>query len=100
MNREQEVKKEIKLVFQQVGAELTGYQIVLFGSRASGTARERSDFDVGVWGQQCLPLKIFYKIQDLLDNIETLYSIDWLDFNETTEKFRSEAMKTIEVLYG
>ena len=99
MNRELEVKEDIKQVFQRVGPALSGYRVVLFGSRAAGTARERSDFDVGVLGKQKLPRNIFYKIQDLLDELETLYSIDWVDFNETTEAFRVEAMKTSEVLY-
>jgi len=99
MNREQEIRKEIKSICQKIGTELTGYQIVLFGSRAADTAQERSDYDVGVLGQQSLPLRVFYEIQDLLDGIETLYSIDWVDLNETTEQFRHEAMKTIEVLY-
>jgi len=99
MNREQAIKNEIKQVFQKISSDLVGYKIVLFGSRAAGTAKMRSDFDVGVCGQRALSRRVFYKIQDLLDDIDTLYSIDWVDLSETTEKFRNEAMKATEVLY-
>ncbi len=100
MNREEQVKAEITRVIQQMGDELSGYQVVLFGSRAKGTAREHSDFDVGILGNQKLPLRIFYALDDLFESIDTLYSIDWVDLNDTTEAFRTEAMKKVEVLYG
>jgi predicted nucleotidyltransferase len=80
--------------------ELRGYRVLLFGSRASGNARERSDFDVGVIGEQPLPFKTFYKLEDLFEQIETLYRIDWVDLNCTSPEFRREALKKTEVLYG
>ncbi|NCD34905.1 MAG: nucleotidyltransferase domain-containing protein [Spartobacteria bacterium] len=100
MMREQQILTEIEYVLQCVGDELTGYRVVLFGSRAAGTAGPRSDFDIGVMGGRGLPLKTFYKIQDMFDQIETLYSIDWVDLNDTRDEFRKEAMKYVKVLYG
>ena len=79
---------------------LRGYRIVLFGSRAAGNALERSDFDVGVLGDAPLPLKTFYEMEDLFDRIETLYRIDWVDLNRVSPKFRNEALKKTEPLYG
>ena len=99
MNREQKIKEEIRNVFRRMNDELRGYQVFLFGSRASKTAHEHSDFDVGVYGKQRLPPKTFAKAQDLLEDIETLYTIDWVDLNDTTEKFRCEAMKSVEMLH-
>lgn len=100
MNREEQIKKEICDVFSRIPEDIKGYKIVLFGSRAAGTATPRSDYDIGVYGEHRLPIKTFSKIQDMLDDIDTLYSIDWVDLNDVSDAFRSEAMKNIEVLYG
>ncbi len=100
MGRERDILREIRDQLDQVKGELAGYTVYLFGSRATGTARERSDFDIGVCGTQRLPLKTFYRISDLLDQIRTLYRIDWVDLHETTASFRQEALKNAKVLYG
>ena len=58
---EKSIKEEIRKVCARMEADLRGYRVVLFGSRTAGAARERSDFDVGVWGDTPLPLATFYK---------------------------------------
>jgi len=73
--------------------------VFLFGSRASGRAGPRSDFDVGVLGPTRLPATTFHKIGELLDGIPTLYGIDWVDFNASSSSFRREAVKQTELLY-
>ena len=78
---------------------MRGYQVFLFGSRTSGTARDRSDFDVGVLGDTPLPLATFYKMEDLFEEIPTLYRIDWVDLNRVSPEFRREALKQTEVLW-
>jgi predicted nucleotidyltransferase len=44
--REQEIKEQIRRQVARAGRQLAGYRVFLFGSRACGTARPRSDFDV------------------------------------------------------
>lgn len=78
---------------------LKGHQVVLFGSRARGAARPRSDFDVGVYGDEPLPLRDFYAVEDLLDELPTLYTIEWVDLNRVGAGFRHRAMQHTEVLY-
>lgn len=95
-----DIKEEIRKICVQMGEELYGYRVVLFGSRASGNARERSDFDVGVIGETPLPLHTFYEMEDRFDHIETLYRIDWIDLNRASAGLRREAFKKFEVLYG
>jgi predicted nucleotidyltransferase len=48
MTSEKRIKEEIRKVCARMKADLRGYRVVLFGSRTAGTARDRSDFDVGV----------------------------------------------------
>lgn len=98
-NREQVIIEQIQRQLRKVDNELKGYRVFLFGSRTEGNARERSDFDIGIFGRKPIPLKTFYKIEDLFDSIETLYKIDLVDFNLTSPSFRKEAMKTVRLLY-
>ena len=99
MNREKAIKLEIQQQLKKVGGRLKGYKVILFGSRASGHAGPRSDFDVGIIGDHPIPLTTFYHIGDLLNAIETLYTIDWVDLNRVSPAFRREAMKKMEALY-
>jgi predicted nucleotidyltransferase len=99
VNREQVIKLEIQEQLQKIGGDLEGYKVVLFGSRASGRARSRSDFDVGIIGDRPIPLATFYRIDDILAAIDTLYTIDWVDLNRVTPAFRREALRTTETLY-
>ena len=83
----------------KVAPELRGYRVFLFGSRATGNARERSDFDVGILGDAPVPLQTFYRIDDLLENIETLYKIDFVDLNRAAPSLKREALKAVEPLF-
>ncbi len=46
-------------------------EVILFGSRAKGTATERSDFDIAVGH-----VKDFDHLCEAIENINTLYKID------------------------
>jgi predicted nucleotidyltransferase len=94
------IVEEIRRVCESMSDDLQGHRVVLFGSRASGDARERSDFDVGVLGDHPLPLKVFFRMEDLFDEIDTLYKIDWVDLNRVSPEFHREALKKMEALYG
>jgi predicted nucleotidyltransferase len=100
MNHEQAIKQKIRQQLEKVSEDLKGYTVIIFGSRAVGCAHERSDFDVGIIGQQPISLSTFYHIEDLFDAMDTLYTIDWVDLNRASPSFRQEAMKTMEILYA
>lgn len=99
MNREAQVRDMIAAVMQRNAQRLRGHRVFLFGSRATGKAGPHSDFDVGVVGDEPLPLKDFYSIEDQLDELPTLYKIDWVDFNRASPQFSRRAMQQIEVIY-
>lgn len=96
---EQSLESEIHEVLQNRWAALRGYKIILFGSRARGNADSTSDFDVGVLGEQPLDLKAFYEIADALEALPTLYRIDWVDLNRSSDKLRRQALHDGKVLY-
>lgn len=80
--------------------ELVGYKVILFGSRARRNHHDRSDFDIGVVGDEPLPLKTYYRIGDFLESLPTLYRIDWVDLNRAMDRLRDSALENAVALYG
>jgi hypothetical protein len=35
----------------------------------------------------------------MLDELPTLYKIDWVDFNRASQEFRERAMRDVEIMY-
>ena len=99
MNRETEIKMLIAEVMRRNAERLRGHRVFLFGSRVTGDARPHSDFDVGVVGDAPLSLSDFYDIEDQLDELPTLYKIDWVDFNRASPRFRERAAQQMEVVH-
>jgi predicted nucleotidyltransferase len=98
--REKDVKCMIQEVLERNDKLLKGHSIVLFGSRARGDARRNSDFDIGVVGENPLPLSIFFEMEDQLKALPTLYKIDWVDLNKASHRLKEQALKEAEVLHG
>ena len=66
-------------------------EAILFGSRAKGTAHERSDFDIAVLG-----VKDIEELREQIEEIPTLYSFDIVDLDECTNQLLKEDI----ALYG
>jgi hypothetical protein len=47
-----------------------------------------------------MPLDAFFAIQDMLEELPTLYRIDWVDFARAGEKLKERALRNVEVLHG
>jgi predicted nucleotidyltransferase len=97
--REAQVREMIRRKLLEAAPLLKEYRVFLYGSRATGQARPRSDFDLGVYGDRPLPIKIFFEIEAMLDELPTLYKIDWVDFNRASQEFRERAMRDVEIMY-
>mgnify|MGYP001550779712 CR=1 FL=1 len=100
MTTENQVLNWIREGLVSFSDELSGYRVILFGSRARGNHQPRSDFDIGIIGDHPVPLKTFFKISDFLENLPTLYRIDWVDLNRAEAALRNQALSKAEVLYG
>ena len=70
--RVEDVIEEITQRCRKYGAQ----EIILFGSRAKGTATERSDIDIAVSG-----VKDFDTLSDEVEDLPTLYSVDLLNLD-------------------
>ena len=79
--------------------KLRGHKIVLFGSRARGSANRLSDFDIAVDGAKPLDLTTFFEIEHSLHQLPTLYPVDWIDLNRASPKLREIARREGRVIY-
>jgi predicted nucleotidyltransferase len=99
MTREQQILETIRALFAREKALLAGRRVVLFGSRAAGTSRPRSDFDIGIEGGSPLSATSFQHIVDRLEEIDTLYRLDLVDLQTVSGRFRENAIKQVKVIY-
>lgn len=76
------------------------FSLFFFGSRVKGTATERADIDVGFLADKPLASAVKWRIKERIDEIPTLYKIDFIDFGSVDEDFRKLAMQKTEVIYG
>lgn len=94
--RVDEVIAEITQRCKNYGAQ----KIILFGSRAKGTATERSDIDIAVSGVTSSDI---FELEEALEDIPTLYTIDLVDLDtcknqlllEDIEQYGREIYKKI-----
>ena len=68
----EEVISEVAILCRNFHAK----EVILYGSRAKGTARERSDIDIAVTG-----VKNFDILEEKIEELPTLYSVDLLNMD-------------------
>ena len=100
MTREQQVLDMIRGAIGEFADELQGYTVFLFGSRAAATMHARSDFDIGVLGERPLAAGLFSRVADRLEELPTLYRIDWVDLATVSDRFRAEALRRRVTIHG
>lgn len=78
--------------------DLNQYKLFFFGSRVIERGNDRSDIDVGIMGAAPVPPAAFSEIEDEIENIPILYSIDIVDFSKVSEKFKQVALEKVEYI--
>ena len=63
-------------------------EVILYGSRAKGTARERSDIYIAVSGVEC-----FDELVEKIEELPTLYSVDLLNMDTCRNELLLEDIK-------
>ena len=95
---------EVISIARRVGAivrQITGdpaYRTFLFGSWASGEARERSDIDIGIEGPAQVRPAEMVEIREACDALPTLYTIELVDLARVPREFARNAIShSVEV---
>ena len=63
-------------------------EVRAFGSRANWTAREYSDLDLAIVGDEPLDWRVLGKLQDAFEESDLPITIDVLDWHSTPANFR------------
>ncbi len=79
-----EVIKQVADICREYKAK----QVILYGSRAKDTARERSDIDIAVSG-----VENFDELANRIDELPTLYSVDLLNIDTCRNNLLLEDIK-------
>ena len=66
---------------------------VLFGSRATGAAAPRSDWDIGITGPTALDGAVVERIREALEDLPTLSTFDVVDLAVVPDGFRARALR-------
>lgn len=91
------IQKEIYSIIGR-HLDLSRYRVFLFGSRATGKGDDRSDFDIGIEGDQPLPHPTLSKIKNDIEQLPMLYKFDVVDFTRVSPQFKKVAKKHIILL--
>lgn len=70
-----------------------GHRAVLFGSRATGAAGPRSDWDIGIIGPAPLDGADVERIREALENLPTLSTFEVVDLTGVPDGFRERALR-------
>ena len=85
----QEIEQAVaRIIRRHLGSE---YRVFLFGSRAKGTARRGSDYDIGFEGPVRVDLSTLFAIKEEVEELPTLHKIDIVDFTGTSTSFQRVA---------
>ena len=68
------------------------HRLVLFGSRATGRATRRSDWDIGVIGPTPLDGAVLERMREALERLPTLRTFDVVDQSTTAPELRARAL--------
>jgi predicted nucleotidyltransferase len=90
------LKKEILEILGKY-LDLSKYKVFFFGSRVRGNSDERADIDIGIEGPE-IPAYAKLEIEEELENLPIPYKIDFVDFNNVSDKFKKVAKEHIEYL--
>ncbi len=86
-------------VVEVVKRYLPDCRIYLFGSRARGTASQRSDFDFALECKSKIPFSLMAKITQEVEELPTLKSFDLVDLKITSPEFAQTVKKEGILLY-
>ena len=75
--------------------ELNDKHIFIYGSRATGKNRKYSDIDLGIEGNQPLSATTYVSLQQDFVDSDIPFTIDVVDFNKTSDTFKSIAKSQI-----
>lgn len=92
-----EIIEKIKEIAQE---DKSIKKIYIFGSRAKGTYKSKSDIDIAVEFYDGFDEEDFLRLYNAIQEINTLYKFDIINLNEDLEeKFKNNILEEGKVIY-
>jgi len=82
------IKLSILTAFADIDAD-----IFLFGSQAAGRAHEKSDYDIGYYTDEKIPVNTLIDLKDKLEEMPIPAKVDLVDFTTFSVEFVQIALK-------
>jgi predicted nucleotidyltransferase len=98
MTEEKILSKVAEVIGRKLPKDFHG-KVFLFGSRVTGKARNRSDFHIGIEGNEALPSGTMAEIRWELDGLPILHTVEVVDFAGVSEAFAKVAKEKTRVLF-
>ena len=89
MNESELLGSVKKIIHRHLGTDV---QIVLFGSRASGTSVDSSDYDIGLRAKEPIEPLTMARIASEIEELPILRKVDIVDLSKVTSRFYATAM--------
>lgn len=80
--------KHLVLVQQIMSKHIPGHEVVVFGSRANGTARKYSDLDLAIFASSPLSIDLLLDITEEFGESDLPFKVDVVDGTRIDESFR------------
>lgn len=72
-------------------------KIIVFGSRVRGDSCNTSDVDIGLIPDGEIDKKKLLMLKEKIEDLNIPYKVEIVDFSQTAESFKKEAMKEVIV---
>jgi predicted nucleotidyltransferase len=93
------VREACRAVAETMLADEPRVRIFLFGSRASGRGKPRSDIDLGIDVGHPLAAEVMVSLREVFESLPVLEKVDLVDFAAVGPEFRELALKDTLILY-
>jgi len=89
----QTIEKVKQITFSHIDPQK--YKVFIFGSWATKTARRFSDIDIGISGDEQVPLEKLTLLQDAFEDSDIPYTVDVVPFYKTSLRFKEVALQHV-----
>lgn len=79
---------ELMTLKRLLGSVLTDEEVIIFGSRVSGSGRNNSDLDLAIKGVSKLDWIILSQLRELFEASDFHFRIDFMDYHRLTASFQ------------
>ncbi|MBI2981065.1 MAG: nucleotidyltransferase domain-containing protein [Deltaproteobacteria bacterium] len=90
--------RHLKTVCRILAEAIPGYEVRVFGSRVTGTAKPHSDLDLAVVADHPLDLKTLSRLHEAFEESDLPIRVDLIEWNRVSGEFREVIEKNHEII--